>query len=106
MKRVFIAAAIILGTATPASAAVSGYYDAGEQIQTITQNAEVGNALRQLPFDSITVVSRGDNGKVSWRIQNSECAATVELEQIRPSGGMVGKTTYQVTAVSACQTPG
>lgn len=62
----FLAPLALIATASlasPATAAVSGFYDSATQIEVIMQNGQVADAVKQLPLRSIARAgSRKDDG--------------------------------------------
>ncbi len=86
---------------SPASAALSGFFDAAEQVQAIMSSTDVSSAMKEMPFDTLEQVRTRDNGDVEWRVQNSECYVIATLKPIPPEA--LGKTTYEVVGVSACE---
>ncbi|MFB9795007.1 hypothetical protein GR158_18855 [Shinella sp. AETb1-6] len=101
MKYTALSVAVALGLATPAQSAVSGFFDAAEQVQAIVASTMVSSAMKEMPFDTLEQVRTRDNGDVEWRVQNSECYVIVTLKPIRPAA--LGKTTYEVEGVSTCE---
>lgn len=87
---------------TTAQAAVSGYYDSAEQIQTIVQDARLADALKQMPIERFEIQpAQANDATRHWRIRSRDCELTVELEAQRPAGP--GKTTYLVKKIGACR---
>ncbi|UPA25949.1 hypothetical protein [Shinella oryzae] len=101
MKYGLFALLITLGLSVPASAALSGFYDASEQVQAVVGSDKVSFAMGGRPFDTLEQVRTRDNGQIEWRVQNSECYVIVTLTPVPPAGP--GKTTYEVANVSACE---
>ena len=101
MKKIAISVALLALPALPASAALSGFYDSGEQITTILSNETVGNALRQLPIASITNTGTRDDGAKEWEVRTHDCDLKVYLVPKAPSG--VGKVTYTVEVPKICE---
>lgn len=101
MKYILATAALLALTPTSAFAALSGYYDSGEQISTILDSAEVADALRQAPIGQISNTGTRKDGAHEWTIQTQECDLTVYLTPVAPTG--VGKTTYSLDVPAACQ---
>lgn len=101
MRYAFFAPFVLLSLAMPASAALSGFYDAAEQVQAVIGSVKVSSAMGERPFDTLEQVRTRDNGQIEWRVQNSECYVIVTLTPVPPAG--VGKTTYEVANVSACE---
>lgn len=101
MKKIAIAAVMITVPALPASGALSGFYDSGEQISTILSSEAVGDAIRQAPIGAITNTGTRDDGAHEWEIRTQECDLKVYLVPKAPAG--VGKTTYTVEVPKACE---
>lgn len=92
----------IWALAAPVQAALSGYHDSLEQIQTMVSNPRVAEALKQLPIESIESTSDLAESKTRvWRVRSQICDLTLQLEANPPSGP--GKTTYVVKQISACR---
>lgn len=101
MKVVIIATATLALLAAPASAALSGYHDSAEQIITIVQSAEVADALRQAPIESIDRKGSRSDGAIKWEVETSDCDLDVYLTPVKVDGA--GKTTYQVEVNDLCR---
>lgn len=101
MKTKIVAAAALALLATPASAALSGFHDSAEQITAILQSAEVADALRQAPIESIEREGSRSDGAIKWEVETEACDLDVYLTPIKPDG--VGKTTYQVEVNDLCR---
>ncbi|WP_156167920.1 hypothetical protein [Devosia epidermidihirudinis] len=95
----FIAAALMVGT-TPAFAALSGFYDSAEQIQTILSDSDVADALRQAPIGYVSNTGTRDDGAREWTIRTQDCDLVVFLTPVPPQG--VGKTTYTLDFTDTC----
>jgi hypothetical protein len=100
-KTIVIASVLIFGLSLPASAALSGFYDSGEQIHTILSSEAVGDALRQAPIGAITNTGTRDDGAKEWEIRTQGCDLKVYLVPKAPAA--VGKTTYTVEVPKACE---
>lgn len=100
MKRM-IAAVIATALATPAAAALSGFYDSAERINTILSSSDVANALRQAPVGAISNTGTRKDGASEWQVRTQECDLTVYLVPILPEG--TGKTTYRVEVPGTCE---
>lgn len=88
--------------ATQAQAALSGYYDSLEQIQTLITDQRVADALKQLPIESIEIQSDPSDRKTRhWRVRSQGCELSVQLEAKPPAGP--GKTTYAIQKISTCR---
>jgi len=97
----FTVAAIALTLSTlPAFAALSGFYDSGEQIGLIIANSEIGDALRQAPIDQISRTGTRADGAHEWTIKAQECSLKVYLVPEPPQG--LGKTTYKLEVAGSC----
>ncbi len=100
MKRPLIVLSLML-LALPAEAALSGYYDSAEQIQTILADEKVADALHQAPIGAVSNTGTREDGAKEWTIRVQECDLKVYLKPIPP--GMPGKTTYEVDIPGACE---
>jgi len=100
MKRM-IAAVIATALATPAAAALSGFYDSAERINTILASPEVANAVRQAPVGAISNTGTREDGASEWQVRTQKCDLTVYLVPIPPEG--TGKTTYRVEVPGTCE---
>lgn len=87
--------------AQPALAMVSGFYDSAEKIATILASDLVADAVRQAPIGSISEIGKTEAGNAFWQVRVQECDLGVELKAIPPEG--VGKMTYEVVSVTACE---
>lgn len=101
MKKLAIAAILLALPALPASAALSGFYDSGEQISTILSSAAVANALRQAPIGSVSNTGTREDGAHEWEVRTQECDLIVYVVPHPPTG--VGKTTYTVDVPNGCK---
>lgn len=101
MKRIVISTILLAGLTAPASAALSGFYDSGEQISAILGSEAVGNALRQAPIGAISNTGTRDDGANEWELRTQECDLKVYLVPHAPAG--VGKTTYTVEVPKSCE---
>lgn len=98
----FIASILALSAITfSAHAALSGFYDSAEQINTILASPEVADALRQFPIKSMERDDDRSDGTIKWEIEAGDCNLDVYLAPIKPTG--VGKTTYKVEVGKACE---
>lgn len=100
MNRPAIAALFLSALSFPAQAALSGFYDSGEQVKAILDSPEVANALRQAPVKSIEQEGIRSDGTIEWEIETKDCELTVYLRPVPPAG--VGKTTYVVAIKDGC----
>ncbi|MHB0953853.1 MAG: hypothetical protein ACYC10_18280 [Allorhizobium sp.] len=87
--------------ATPAVAALSGYYDSVERITTILQSSQVADAVRQAPIGSVSNTGTRKDGADEWQVRTQECDLTVYLVPIPPAGP--GKTTYRLDIPGKCE---
>lgn len=101
MNRLALAAVLLALPPLPASAALSGFYDSGEQISAILSSEAVANALRQAPIGAITNTGTRDDGAHEWEVRTQECDLTVYLVPRAPAE--VGKTTYTVDVPNSCE---
>ena len=90
----------LFGLAAPASAALSGFYDSGEQIQTILSNGDVANAVGQRPIKGLDFEGTRRDGALEWEVDTEGCDLTVFL--IPQAPGMPGKTTYTLETNGRC----
>lgn len=100
MRRM-IAAVIATALATPAAAALSGFYDSAERINTILASSDVANAVRQAPVGAISNTGTREDGASEWQVRTQECDLAVYLVPIPPEGP--GKTTYRVEVPGTCE---
>ncbi len=94
---------VMVCVATPAAAALSGFYDSAEKIGTILNNAEVADALRQAPVGSVSNSGTAKDGGDEWTVRTQECDLKVVLTPQPMAEGMVGKATYDLRIVEPCQ---
>lgn len=100
--RHFIAAMLVCtALATPASAALSGYYDSAEKISTILSSSAVADAVRQAPVGSISNTGTRKDGASEWQVRTQECDLLVYLIPVLPDGP--GKTTYKLEVPGRCE---
>ncbi len=93
---------ILLLSATPSFAALSGYYDSAEKIGAILGSSEVADALHQAPVRAVENIGSSKSHHDLWVVRTRDCDLKVELIPRKPSGGMVGKTTYKVKLAGSC----
>lgn len=84
----------------PALAALSPFYDSGEQIGMLLSSGEIADALGQAPLRSIENTGTRDDGAREWTIRTQECDLVVYLLPIPPEG--VGMTTYRLDGIGSC----
>ncbi len=87
-------------SALPASAALSGFYDSGEQIGLILGSEAVADAVHQAPIGAITNTGTRKDGAKEWTVRVQECDLKVYLKPILPNGP--GKTTYEIEVPGRC----
>lgn len=90
-----------VAVASPASAALSGFYDSGEQIGVILASAEVADALGQGPLLSIENTGTREDGAAAWVVRARDCELTVYLVPVPPQGP--GMTTYDLDQIGTCE---
>jgi hypothetical protein len=99
---VFVSTALVFtALASPAAAALSGYYDSAEKIATILSSSAVADAVRQAPVGSISNTGTRKDGASEWQVRTQECDLTVYLIPVLPEGP--GKTTYLLEAPGLCE---
>lgn len=101
MKLIIVAATALALAATPAHAALSGFYDSAEQISAILGSTEVGDAVRQAPIGAISNTGTREDGANEWTIGVQACDLVVYLIPTPPKGP--GKTTYSVDIPGTCE---
>lgn len=84
----------------PALAALSPFYDSGEQIGTLLASSEIADALGQAPLRGIENTGTRDDGAKEWTIRTQECDLVVYLIPVPPEG--VGMTTYRLETIRGC----
>lgn len=94
-------AAIFALSATPSFAALSGFYDSAERIQTILSSNAVADALHQQPIGAISNTGTREDGASEWTVRTQDCDLVVYLIAVPPAGP--GKTTYTLDMPKACQ---
>ena len=87
--------------AVPAQAALSGFYDSGEQIGTILSSRAVADAVRQAPIGAISNTGTRKDGAHEWTVRVQACDLKVYLVPVPPKGP--GKTTYTVETPAPCE---
>ena len=88
-------------TASPAMAALSGYYDSAEKIAAILASDAVADAVHQAPIGSVSNTGTDADGADLWTVRVQECDLTVRVVGHPPVGP--GKTTYTVEVTAPCQ---
>jgi hypothetical protein len=102
--KVLAMTAMLLAAASPAAAAVSGFYDSGAQIGAILGSREVADRLRQAPLWKIeNTGARAADGAQQWTVSTQRCDLIVWLVPLPPPAGMVGKTGYRVETGPGCE---
>lgn len=98
----FATAAVVLAQMPlPAQAALSGFYDSGEQIRAILESPAVADAVRQQTIESLEHEGVRNDGAIRWEVETRDCDLIVHLRPVPPVG--VGKTTYQVEVNDGCR---
>lgn len=87
-------------SASPALAALSGWYDSAEKIAAILVDPAVADQHRQMPLRGIENIGTDKDGADLWQVESQECRMQVTLRAIPPKGP--GKTTWEVATRSAC----
>lgn len=87
--------------ASPAFAALSGFYDSAERIQTILASSAVADALHQQPIGAISNTGTRKDGASEWTVRTQECDLIVYLVATPPAGP--GMTTYTVETAGTCE---
>ncbi len=87
--------------ASPAAAALSGYYDSVEKIGTILSSSIVADAVRQAPIGAITNTGTRKDGASEWQVRTQDCDLLVYLIPVLPDGP--GKTTYKLDVPGTCE---
>ncbi len=93
--------ALLALSGMPAQAALSGFYDSGEQIGMILASEAVADALHQAPIGAISNTGTRKDGANEWTVRVQECDLKVYLKPILPNGP--GKTTYEIEVPGACE---
>lgn len=101
MKITFTAATALALLSVPASAAVSGFYDSAEQINTIVESPDIANQLRQAPIGHVANTGTRDDGAIEWEVRTQSCDLKVYLTVIPPKGP--GKATYSIADIGKCE---
>lgn len=97
----FFRALSLAALASPAVAALSGFYDSSERIATILSSSRVADAVGQAPVGSITNTGTREDGASEWQVRTQECDLTVYLIPVLPEGP--GKTTYRLDIPGRCE---
>lgn len=101
MKHLIATTLACAALATPAAAALSGYYDSAEKITTILSSSTVADAVRQAPIGSISNTGTRKDGASEWQVRTQECDLLVYLIPVLPDGP--GKTTYKLDVPGKCE---
>jgi hypothetical protein len=101
MKHLIAATLACTALATPAAAALSGYYDSVEKITTILASGAVADAVRQAPVGSVSNTGTRKDGASEWQVRTQECDLLVYLIPVLPDGP--GKTTYKLDIPGTCE---
>lgn len=100
MRKSALLCLALLLPAGGASAALSGFHDSAEQINTLFQSQEIDAALHGLPVDKVERKGAREDGTIRWEIESRDCELDVWLKPVPPQGP--GKTTYEIARISAC----
>lgn len=95
-----IAGLVVMAAASQSHAALSGFYDSAEQINTILESQDVADRLRQAPIGHIANTGTRADGAKEWEIRSQDCDLKVYLTAIPPQGP--GKTTYAIADIGTC----
>lgn len=98
--RAIFAAFILASAAAPAQAALSGFHDSAEQINTILTSTAVADALRQAPIGHIANTGTRADGALEWQVRTQECDLTVYLRRVVPHA--IGKSRYELELGDGC----
>ncbi|AWB47112.1 hypothetical protein HYN69_00010 [Gemmobacter aquarius] len=98
-----IVAGLVMLAASPATAALSGFYDSAEKIATILGSEAVADALRQAPVGAITNTGTTKDGADEWTVRTQDCDLVVALTAQPLPEGMVGKATYDLRIATPCE---
>lgn len=101
MRMLFAGLAML--AASPAAAALSGFYDSAEKIGTILASDAVADALRQAPIGAISNTGTAKDGGDAWTVRTQDCDLVVVLTAQPLPEGMVGKATYDLRIVTPCE---
>lgn len=94
--------ALFLATlASPAVAALSGFYDSAEKITAILSSSLVADAVGQAPVGSIANTGTREDGASEWQVRTQECDLKVYLIPVLPEGP--DKTTYRLDIPGRCE---
>ena len=93
--------AIFAIAASPAVAALSPFYDSGEQVRTILSSAAVADELHQMPVHALERTGIRDDGAIEWTVRTEACDLVVHLIPVPPPGA--GKTTYTLDLTDSCE---
>ncbi|RRH72608.1 hypothetical protein [Falsigemmobacter faecalis] len=94
---------VVLGAglcASPAAAALSGWYDSAEKISAILGDAALADQHRQMPLRKIENIGTDKDGADLWEVESQDCRMVVRLRALPPKG--IGKTTWEVEGRGAC----
>ena len=101
MKHLIAATLACTALASPAAAALSGYYESAERIATILSSSMVADAVGQAPVGSISNTGTRKDGASEWQVRTQDCDLTVYLIPVVPEGP--GKTTYRLDIPGRCE---
>ena len=98
MKTILLTIALLIPA--PAMAALSGYYDSLEQMQAMTSDNRLADALKQSPITGMSAMGVTSAGLLHWNVSGTDCSVPVYLTAIPPLGA--GKTRYEIHSVGSC----
>lgn len=99
LSALILALALPLAVA-PAQAALSGFYDSAEQINTILSSKAVADALYQAQIAHVANTGTRADGAHEWQVKTQGCDLIIYLKPVPPQG--LGKTTYEIELGNAC----
>lgn len=88
MRTATAALLLSFAAASPAMAALSGYWQSSKEIHAILGSNDVADALRQQPV--VSIVDIGDG----YRLQSRDCVVDVEIDRQEP--GQPGALTFRI----------
>lgn len=101
LTRIATFTGLTLAAASPGFAALSGFYDSGEQIAAIFTSAEIADGLSQQPVTGLQFRALTEEGHALWLVNAQGCDREVHLAPVPPEGP--GKTTWQVKRIGECE---
>ena len=99
--KILVPLAVLALTASPTLAALSPFYDSGEQIETILMSTEVADALGQSAVRALERTGTRDDGAHEWTVRTEGCDLVVYLIPVPPRGA--GMTTYTLDLPNTCE---